>query len=336
MHRSDIKKRCSLVKIWRGLIQRWVWCWQQIRPQWGLGPFVLSVGRSLRVFWVPLITLSIVSTSTYRRYAGPLFSGHLLHFVFNRHYLRAGLSVRQRARLALEHVRFEERFFNSEYFRMIYEGDGLILWQRSFDPHHFHISMKLGDRSIGEGDIEVCLKVNGQSLHKINFSWIRAGRKKDAFVPFVTRTQARWRKDRHVLDIFEQCYPNNSAAYFAIHALQGIARATQSEYMVAVRSDEQVVYEPGEKHFKAAYDDFWWKLGGKDEGGIGVKIAVPFQMKALEDVPSKHRKRSAERRRNWAQINASAYEALSAYLLQPAHSSARGYLGSEMPNTLEA
>jgi uncharacterized protein VirK/YbjX len=86
---------------------------------------------------------------------------------------------------------------------------------------------------------------------------------------------------------------------------------------MAVKSAWHCAYDPSdEKHFANTYDGFWRILGGKELPGRAWHIALPFTMKPLADVPSKHRKRAALRREHWRVIEDAAGLALRAHIVQ--------------------
>ncbi len=51
-------------------------------------------------------------------------------------------------------------------------------------------------------------------------------------------------------------------------------------------------------------------------------IRLPFYLKPLEDMPSKHRKRAAQRREHWRAIGDSTRSTLLRHLVQPSTASA--------------
>jgi uncharacterized protein VirK/YbjX len=99
--------------------------------------------------------------------------------------------------------------------------------------------------------------------------------------------------------------------------MQGIAQAVGMDKVVAIRSESHIAYDPApEKHFANAYDGFWKILGGEEMAGDGsYLIALPFYVKPLSEMPSKHRKRAAQRREHWRLIGESARATLQRHLL---------------------
>src|SRR5205823_13458498 len=96
-----------------------------------------------------------------------------------------------------------------------------------------------------------------------------------------------------------------------------IAQAVGIDKVVAIRSESHIAYDPApEKHFANAYDGFWKILGGGEMAdGPGYLIPLPFYVKPLADMPSKHRKRAAQRREHWRLIGESARLTVQRHLL---------------------
>jgi uncharacterized protein VirK/YbjX len=99
--------------------------------------------------------------------------------------------------------------------------------------------------------------------------------------------------------------------------MQGVAQAVGIDQVVAIRSEDHIAYDPDpEKHFANAYDGFWKILGGEEMAGKqGYRISLPFYVKPLSEMPSKHRKRAAQRREHWRLIGESARSTLQRHLL---------------------
>jgi hypothetical protein len=95
-----------------------------------------------------------------------------------------------------------------------------------------------------------------------------------------------------------------------------VAQAVGMEQVLAVKCTSHLAYDPNDaKHFSNAYDGFWKILGGIDMPGNAWLIALPFYLKPLADMPSKHRKRAAQRRDYWRAIGDGARATLQRHLL---------------------
>lgn len=299
----------------QGLAAFWVDSSKDVLPNYGWKSWALCIARSLRVALNLRTTIRILSTETYQTYGRGALARPLVHQLFSRHYLRKNLSPKYRGQLALEHTKFERTSFDCEYFKAIYEDHGLNLWTHDTEHATFRIVLRLGGRSVPEGDLRISLLVNDEPLSQIGFTWVRSG---DGMVPFIARNQSRWRQDRWVLEAFEKAFPQNSSMLFTYAALQGLARTVKSKCILAVRTVDQIVYKASEpKSFANSYDGFWEKLGGCNTEGLGFSIPIPFHVTPLEEVASKHRKRAIRRRENWQAIEKSTIQQMSAHLNRP-------------------
>jgi uncharacterized protein VirK/YbjX len=242
----------------------------------------------------------------------------LFHHLSHRDYLVKGLSARRRVHCVLAHYRFEETTFNSAYKHAVYVARSLPLWQHADEHGRFLIQLEVASRLNAEGDLTIAFIANGKCLHRLSFSWVE-GPVAGVGAPmtiFVARNQGRWTDSGDAFDAFESAFPNNSPSFFCFSALQGLAQAVGMAQVVAVKCDAQIAYDPAEvRHFANAYDGFWKILGGVEMAGPGYLIALPFYLKPLADMPSKHRKRAAQRREYWRAIADSARSTLQRHLL---------------------
>lgn len=246
--------------------------------------------------------------------------GDFLHHLSAKKYLNGRLSLRQRIDHAFEHFRIDDEAFDASYKKAIYQGSGLILWLKEVDGVRFTMRLRRGSTKIPEGELSVFFYADNDRLHSISFSWVLGlnAQGEREICPYISRNQARWRMDTEPLEKFEHAFPQNSPSYFCYSALQGVARAINASRVLAIRGEEQCCYDPDDvKHFANAYDAFWTVLGGTDSHPLGYDIPVPFLMKPLSEVSSKHRKRATLRRANWQAIEAAAQEALAKHRRQP-------------------
>lgn len=292
--------------------------WRACLGQYSVGDWILCIARSLRVvvFWRD--HQSLCQLDVYRNYVAGPSNDDLFHHLSHRDYLVRGLSARQRVRCALAHYRFEETTFTNAYKQAVYVAGGLPLWQHNDGPNRFMIRLEMASRMNAEGDLMVAFVANGVYLHRLSFSWIEGSMAGVAvpMVPFVARNQGRWTDSGQAFAAFELAFPNNSPSFFCFAAMQGVAQAVDMAQVVAVKCEQHVAYDPAEvRHFANAYDGFWKILGGVEMPGPGYLIPLPFYLKPLADMPSKHRKRAAQRREFWRAICDSARGTLQRHLL---------------------
>jgi uncharacterized protein VirK/YbjX len=305
--------------------------WMSRREQSTFSSWLLCVARSMRVLAYYRDHRALCRLGVYRDHVAQPSNDDLFHHLSHRDYLMKGLSARARVQAALSHYRFEDATFNDAYKAAVYGERCLPLWQYDADGgqgahpnvhpnvHHFAIQLEMASRSNAEGDLTLALLADGICLHRLSFSWL-AGSMVGVDAPvvaFIARNQGRWVDSGPAFKAFEEVFPNNSPSFFCFAAMQGLAQALGMDKVVAIRSEAHVAYDPApEKHFANAYDGFWKILGGTEmAGGPGYLIPLPFYVKPLADMPSKHRKRAAQRREHWRLICESARATVGRHLL---------------------
>lgn len=263
----------------------------------------------------------------------------LFQQVSTRDYLARGLGVRERMRCVLAHHRFEQATFGAAY-RQAVAGDGLILWQHQADAENgggsFALRLASAPRHDPEGALTLSLLADGKVLHRLSWTWVEGSLFDVAspIVPFVTRNAGLWRDAGEAFDAFERVFPNNSPSFFCFAALQGACQALDIDRVVAVRGAAHVAYDPAQdKAFENAYDGFWRILGGAEKDARTCLVTLPFYLKPLADMPSKHRKRAAQRREHWRAIGDAARATLLRHM---APAGAAQTLAAEEPSTAKA
>ena len=279
---------------------------------------MMSVLRSARVLLFWRDHASLCQLDVVRNYVASSAKDDVFHHLSHRHYLVKGLSSRQRVQCVLSHYRFEETSFDAVYKQAVYLNGGLALWQHEANGSRFLIRLEMASRMNAEGDLTIALVADGKVLHRLSFSWVDgaiAGMPA-GLLPFIARNQGRWTDSGPAFEAFENAFPNNSPSFFCFAAMQGVAQAVGVEQVVAVKCTSHIAYDPLEvKHFANAYDGFWKILGGSEMAGDTWLIPLPFYLKPLADMPSKHRKRAAQRREYWRAIGDSARATLQRHLL---------------------
>jgi uncharacterized protein VirK/YbjX len=292
--------------------------WLARRSQLRFSSWMLSVLRSARVMLFYRDHAALCQLDVYRNYVMAPPNDEPFHHLSQRGYLVQGLSARQRVQCALAHYRFEETTFNAAYKQAVYTAGGLTLWRQMVGESEFLIRLEMASRMNAEGDLTIALVAEGKVLHRLSFSWIDgaiAGVPVPV-IPFVARNQGRWTDSNEAFEAFERCFPNNSPSFFCFAAMQGVAQAVGMEQVVAVKCTAHIAYDPADiKNFANAYDGFWKILGGVEMPGNTWLIALPFYLKPLADMPSKHRKRAAQRRDYWRAIGEGARGTLQRHLL---------------------
>jgi uncharacterized protein len=292
--------------------------WLARRSQSSLPSWILSIARSLRVLLYYRDHRALCRLDVYRNYVAAAGGDELFHHLTHPDYLARGLSARERVQCALSHYHFEETTFSSAYKRAVYLEGGLVLWQHTGEGSSFAIRLEAAARANAQGDLSIALVADGAVLHRLSFSWIdgAAVGVQAHVIPFIACNQGRWAESGAAFEAFERVFPNNSPSFFCFAGMQGVAQAVGIDQVAAIKCSAHIAYEPNEvKHFANAYDGFWRILGGVEMPGKAWLVALPFYLKPLVDMPSKHRKRAAQRREHWRAIGDAARSTLQRHLL---------------------
>lgn len=290
-------------------------------PSWAA-----CIARSLRVLLFRRDHRTLLALPIYRDYVTRIHDD-VFHHLSHRHYLAKGLTLRQRVHAVLTHYRFEDATFDAAYKRAVYRDGGLVLWRHTAENGaQVEVKLDMAQRLNAEGDLTLVLVADGQRLHRLSFSWVDGdlgfGAGTGAVVPFIARNQGHRAGNVAAVDAFRRAFPANSPlvktpGFFCFAALQGIAQALGMDQVVAVKSASHCGYADADAaHFANAYDGFWQILGGTALPGCGWRIALPFYVKPLSEIPSKHRKRAAQRREHWDLIAAAARQSLTGHLVK--------------------
>ena len=298
------------------------------RRHYPFASWAACIMRSLRVLLFRRAHVELLAMDVYRNYVTQVHDD-VFHHLSHRNYLARGLSLRQRVRCVLTHYRFEEATFDAAYKHAVYRDGGLVLWQHETDGSKVEIRLGMAQRLNAEGDLTLTLLANGRRVHRLSFSWVderfagTAGAGMPAILPFIARNQGPRADAPEAVDAFRRAFPPNSPVvttpgFFCFAALQGIAQALGMDQVVAVKSARHCAFTPaGDKHFANAYDGFWRILGGTEMPGRAWHITLPFHVKPLAEMPSRHRKRAAVRREQWRVIGESARIVLSRHVTAP-------------------
>lgn len=293
--------------------------WLSYRHRDSFTTSLLRALRSLRVLYYLRDHAALCRLAVVRDYIASTAPHDVFHHLTQRGYLVRGLSARRRAQCALFHYRFDDATFDPAWKHAVYRAGGLRLWQHEANGSTFFIRLEMAVRLDAEGDLTIAMVADDKVLHRLSFSWVdgAAFGLPNRVVPFIARNQGRWTDSDAAFAAFEAAFPNNSASYFCFAALQGVGRALGIDRALAVSSAAHIAWSVNAApHFVNAYDKFWTVLGGVAHDAACFTIALPFHVKPLEMMPSRHRKRAALRRANWQAIDESARAAILRHLVQ--------------------
>ena len=253
-----------------------------------------------------------------------------------RDYLARGMDVRERLRCVLAHYGFEDAAFNGAYQQAVYGGAGIALWRHD-DGNAFTLTLASDARDDAVGELTIALTVDGALLHRLSWTWVDGAvfGVEPPIVPFVTRNQGRWNESGAAFEAFERVFPNNSPSFFCFAALQGMAQLLGIDRALAVRAHAHVAHAPNAdeaqaRAFENSYDGFWRILGGAEMDARSYLIPLPFYLKPLQDMPSKHRKRAAQRREYWRAIGEAVHVTLAPLQVRGSHPAPQR---ADMPTT---
>lgn len=284
-----------------------------------LKSLIARVIRSLRVLAYLPEHNKFLQLDVVRHHLADKWNIDLFHHLSQRSYLCEDLPVRKRIAYWFAHYRLEDHTFSPRYQTRLYREGGFLLWQREVGGKRFAITLTLSPRWAPEGELSICLLINGKTLHCLSFNWIDGNLVGLAqpIVPLVGRNQGASSKVQDALAAFNQAFPNNSPSFFCFAAMQGIAEAVHSKYVVAVKGNANICYENKgtASNFTNAYDRFWKSLGGVEIANGKYLISLPFYTKSLDEVAAKHRKRASIRRSFWKDISSTSCETIRPYTI---------------------
>jgi len=311
------------------------------RRHYPLPSWLACIARSLRVLLFYREHLRLLALDVYRHHLTQVHDD-VFHHLSHRNYLAKGLSLRERVRCVHTHYRFEQNVFDAAYQRAVYRDGGLVLWQHESAGGRVEVRLGMAQRLNAEGDLTLFLLADGQRVHRLSFSWVDArfaglaAAEPSAMLPFIARNQGPGADAPEAVAALQRAFPDNSPVvttpgFFCFAALQGIAQALGMDQVVAVKAAWHCAYDPSDaRRFATAYDGFWEILGGVPMPGRGWRIALPFHVKPLAEIPSKHRKRAATRRALWSTIGESAQTVLARHLIQAHQSGWRTQLATNV------
>ena len=302
------------VVLFRGVFETWRTSWRITRLHYGAGAWLLSlrVLADREAYW------KLLALPVYKQFGATILQEDPFHHISHRHYLRQGLTVRQRVKYVYQHYAFESRQWTDDYRQAVYGGPGLELWRSHGGGAVFTIRLEAGRRDVPEGDLSIVLSVDSAVLHRISFSWL-AHTQDGTVTPFLACSQTQTGPRSSNTDArfaFERDFPQNSPAFFCFAAIQGVARVVGCTAILGVRSGEQICARKGREtaHFKSSYDNFWRALGGWDCGRQGFLVPLPAHERPLGKLSSSHRRRAQKRRRHWKAIEVATVETLEPFL----------------------
>ena len=243
-----------------------------------------------------------------------------LFFLSYRHYLAQGLTAQQRIHAALCHYQHEDTQFTQSYTDQVYQGGGMMLWEKSVNGVRYDVRLMPGNDVLYEGGLSVVLHVDGGRVCVMSFSVVPSGMvvpypKADlpGRIIFVTRKQLAQEHDYQVEfnKAFDRCAP----AHFCFAALSGVALAQGQQFAFGIAPEKHPSYIPDMgAQFQRSYGDFWQSLLGQKLSPWGYLIDLPLRFKSLEELDPTRRKRALSRRAHISAVQEAALENMRPYV----------------------
>jgi hypothetical protein len=240
-----------------------------------------------------------------------------LYFIAYPYYISRQFTIRQRVDVAMNHHKYELQAYNRDYIEQIYRSEGILLWQRSFDGHHFKIVLTAAAEHRVEGDLTAILSVNNTSLCNMAFCYLNANI--FGLKPSMTMLISKNQTDRTSLrNVFDRCFKQSSPQLFCLFAISGIALANGFKTVFAIKHDAQIFYKARfDSGFRNSYTALWEKFDAVEVDGHAYVLNVPLMLRPIELVDPVHRRRARARRRYWEEIVCNARESVVKYRARP-------------------
>jgi len=254
-----------------------------------------------------------------RRYIAIPDDVNQLFHVRHRYYLCMDFNLCARIDSALSHYRFENDFHNEKYKELVYRDGGLVLWSAFFNGTYYEIRLRGSNKDRHEGGTSIVMLVDGTiCLTEISYAWVDAGlvNAGSGIVPFITRNQSV-RYDTAEMQAFRAHFPQHSPHYFCLAAMQGIAMAHGYKKIAAIKHSCQISFKQQyAESFRRSYSRLWKSFGAQDIGSNAYLMHAPFALRPLDQISSKHRKRAAMRRQQWAIITDCASASIHPHIIE--------------------
>jgi uncharacterized protein VirK/YbjX len=237
-----------------------------------------------------------------------------------RPYLVQAFSRKTRLKILTHHYSFLSQHASEMFFEHIL-NEGYTLWKEVKDGMEDSIVLgfPLEWEHDYEGDLLLTFKHNGAPLYSVTFTLSQG----DAFgvdVPcaiLVTAIQGVAGKAEAIRYAAKR-YHDLSPPVLLMSAVEAIGMALDIRMVAGVGLDQQVQKQTwGDDHFVFDYDRFWTSLVGERNADGFYLSRIPLPLKPIEDVRSKHKKKTALRRVARASIQEMVEMNFSTHCLRP-------------------
>jgi uncharacterized protein VirK/YbjX len=288
------------------------------RARMSLPVACLRVLRTSPLLTMPEVRRALLTNVALRRHVESIAATDHFFYMSHRHYLAQGLTRRQRAMVALHHYEREMSTFDEAYFCRVYDEQGLTLWQEDVAGVEYELRLSPGTDVLYEGGLSVTMFVDGGRVAVLSFTYVeRAVIFEDEHevgsTMFVSRKQLA--SDHAYQRVFNAAFDRCSVGHVCMAAVAGIAEAQGIISIAAIRSEAQPGYDPAQgQRFAVAYTEFWESFAGQVRGRFAHDLRLPLQLRPLNELPAKARRRARRRRTHLEAIVEQATETIRAHM----------------------
>lgn len=286
---------------------------------------IIRLLRASRLLYLPQLRRQLLKNKAYQKHINKINKDDAIFILSHRHYLARGLTTRQRVKAALFHYEHEVNSFDEEYFNAVYNANGLTLWCRNVNDTIYDIRLMPGNDVLYEGGCSLVFYINNERICVVSYSVVL----KEIFLPayakiinentqiqstlFVTRKQLT--SDHSYQKFFNKAFDRATPTHLCLGAFTGIALAQGYDSFVGISPDSHpsliVKYQ---RNFDVAYTQFWDSLNGQPISPYGYLIELPMQLKSLDELDTKARKRAVARRQHIDDVYTQAYGIIRKHL----------------------
>lgn len=244
------------------------------------------------------------------------------------HYLALSLTPRQRLASVSHHYALLNRQASREALARLYDG-GIVLWRTTADNTEHTIELGFpfsfdhpGRRDDHEGDLLMTFRVDGVACFALSFTavplaiaQVRPPQQTALFIGRIQGVGNNLERLRGATRALGDITPRD----LLWGALEGVAQALGIRQALGVSNDSHVLSRlRGNGTFAFDYDHHWQTIGGTRTPQGMYLIGLPLRLKALEDIPQKHRRRTAQKRLMKEQVRDTARANFARELLKTA------------------
>lgn len=252
----------------------------------------------------------VLSGEKFSRAGLSTFFPHIPFLYLGDQYLAQGISVADKAKIALHHYNVLHACFSHEFMRDFLLQE-IVLWRAAREDNAYEISLSLSREIREEGDATLRFSMNGSPVYFIGFSFAPGG-----FLPGPNRHALLVSRMQGVLEGAEQFHRASkdfldvTPQFLLFSALRGVAEALDIRHVLGVSSDRQVCRRQSNQfRLESTYDKFWENIGGSAAGGF-FNVDFEDMEKPIGCIKQKHRSRTLAKRRVKSQVGREVFETM--------------------------